>query len=232
MILKRPASERGRDERGWIVSAHTFSFENYYDAQFMGYQTMRVLNEVTLQGGKSLPTQFHRDMEILTYVMEGVLEFKDQTGKTHIIRPGEIQVINAGTGFSFTHSNLSHQLPVHFIQAWVYPENHSVPPEMSQRIFSSAAKWAQWCLLVSRNSREGSLRIHQNLDLYTTLLEDQEAIRFDAFPEHAFWIQVLKGNFIVQGMKLEAGDGASLTNETSIDVKCLESGELLLFDLS
>jgi len=148
------------------------------------------------------------------------------------MRPGEVQRMSAGTGITHSEYNLSHLLPVHFLQIWIYPEKHGIEPSYEKKVFSSASKWGQWCLICSRNSRDGSMRIHQDVDLYATLLDDNDELVFDALTDRYYWIQIISGKFLIQGKNLEAGDGASLSDESSIEVRCLSSGELLLFDLA
>lgn len=232
MIRLRKSKERGYENKSWLETYHTFSFDTYYDPEFLGYHQLRVINEDTVKGGKGFGSHGHKDMEIITYVIEGAIEHQDSMGHTSIIRPGEIQCMSAGAGITHREYNLSHHLPAHFLQIWINPDQYGLQPSYAKRLFSSASKWGQWCLICSRNGREGSLRIHQDVDLYATLLEDNEELLFEALFDRYYWIQIISGKFLIQETLLESGDGAALNNESTIKVHCLSSGELLLFDLS
>ncbi len=231
MIKVRRSSERGYEDKGWLQTYHTFSFDTYYDTKFMGYHVLRVLNEDRLKGGKGFGMHTHKDMEIVTYVLEGALEHKDSLGHVGVIREGELQRMTAGTGIAHSESNLSHFEEVHFLQIWILPENHGLTPSYEQKVFASAAKWGQWCLLVSRNGRSGSLRIHQDCDIYSTILEKGEEMRFEALVGRYYWIQIISGKFLILREILEKGDGCAIEEESLIQIKSEEGGELLLFDL-
>ena len=232
MIRIRRSLDRGFEDKGWLKTYHTFSFDSYYDPEFQGIRQVLVINEDTIQGGKGFGSHSHKDMEILTYVLEGVLEHQDSLGNTNVIRPDEVQRMTAGTGITHSEYNLSHHHPVHFLQIWIRPEQNGLEPSYAKKSFSSASKWGQWCLLCSRNGRDGSLRIHQDVDLYATLLDDNDEIRFEALIDRFFWVHVISGKFLVQETVMEAGDGAYLQDESTIEIHCLTSGELLLFDLA
>jgi redox-sensitive bicupin YhaK (pirin superfamily) len=231
MIKVRRSQERGYEDKGWLQTYHTFSFDTYFDQRYMFFRDLRVINQDRVKGGKGFASHSHRDMEILTYVLEGALEHKDSLGSTSIIRPGEVQRMSAGSGVTHSEYNLSHQLPVHFLQIWINPDVHGIEPSYAKRVFSSASKWGQWCLICSQSGREGSLRIHQDVDLYATLLDEKEELRFETLSDRFYWVQIVSGQFTVQGMTLDAGDGAQITEEDLIQVQCRSSGELLLFDL-
>ena len=232
MIQIRKGHERGFRDKGWLKSHHTFSFDTYYDPDFLGFHELLVLNEDIVKGGKGFGTHSHKDMEILTYVIDGVLEHRDSMGNTSVVRPGEVLRMSAGTGITHSEYNLSHQIPVHFLQIWVRPDMHALEPSYAQKMFSTASKWGQWCLIASRNGREGSLRLHQDVDLYATLLDANDASAFEALIDRHYWIHIVSGKFLVQESILEAGDGAALEDESTIEIRALESGELLLFDLA
>lgn len=231
MIQVRTSKERGYEDKGWLQTYHTFSFDTYYDPDFLGYRDLRVVNEDTVKGGKGFGTHYHRDVEILTYVLEGVLEHHDSMGNTSVIRPGEVLRMSAGTGITHSEYNLSHHLPVHFIQIWINPERHDLDPSYSQKFFSPASKWGQWCLICSRNGRDGSLRIHQDVDVYSTLLDENDEIVFEALFDRYYWVHVVSGKFMIQENVLDSGDSAALKEESAIEIRCLQGGELLLFDL-
>ncbi len=228
----RRSKERGFEDKGWLQTFHTFSFDSYYDPEFLGFRTLRVINEDTVSGGKGFSSHSHHDMEILTYVLEGVLEHQDSLGHTSVIQPQEVQRMTAGNGITHSEYNLSHHLPVHFLQIWIRPDQNGLEPSYVKKAFTSASKWGQWCLICSRNGRDGSMRIHQDIDLYATLLDDGDEILFELLSDRYCWIQIISGKFEIKGTTLEAGDGASLQEESSLEIKCLQSGELLLFDLA
>lgn len=232
MISIRRSKERGYEDKGWLQTYHTFSFDTYYDPDFLNFRSIIVINEDTIKGGKGFGSHSHRDMEILTYVLEGALEHKDSMGNTSVIRPGEVQRMSAGSGVTHSEYNLSHHLPVHFLQIWIRPEQQGVEPSYAQRQFSSASKWGQWCLIASRTGREGSIRIHQDADLYASLLDADEQLSFEALIERHYWIQILAGKFQIKDVLLETGDAISMSDELLIDIRCIESGEFLLFDLA
>lgn len=231
MIQIRTSSERGYEDKGWLKTFHTFSFDTYYDPKFLGYRDLRVVNEDAVNGGKGFGTHAHRDVEIITYVLEGALEHKDSIGNTSVILPNEVAHMSAGIGITHSEYNLSRFEPVHFIQIWINPERHDLKPTFTKKFFSPGSKWGQWCLITSRNGREGSLRVHQDVDLYATLLEKDDVMEFSALPDRHYWIHIVSGQFLVQERLLEKGDSAAIEEETLIRFQCLSSGELLLFDL-
>lgn len=231
MIEVRKNKDRGHEDKGWLQTFHTFSFDTYYDPEYLGYRDLRVVNEDTVKGGKGFATHYHQDMEILTYVLEGALEHNDSMGNTSVIRPGEVLCMSAGTGITHSEYNLSHHLPVHFMQIWINPERHNLDPSYAKRNFSDASKWGQWCLIGSRNARDGSLRIHQDVDLYAVLLDDNDEIVYEALFDRYYWIHIISGKFLIQESVLEGGDSCALKEESTIEIRCLKAGELLLFDL-
>lgn len=231
MLHLRRAVDRGHEDKGWLQTHHTFSFDSYYDPEHLGFKSLRVINEDVVSGGKGFSAHFHKDMEIVTYVISGTLEHQDSLGNTGVIRSGEVQLMSAGTGIMHSERNFHSEIPAHFLQIWIRPNQNSLEPTYTQRQFSSASKWGQWRLLVSNNGREGSIRIHQDADIYATLLEEDDQIDFQTLLERFYWVQIVSGKFMIQNTLLEAGDGGAICNELNIDVRCLEGGELLLFDL-
>lgn len=232
MLNVRRSSERGYEDKGWLQTYHTFSFDTYYDPKFLNYRFLRVINEDTVKGGKGFGMHPHKDMEILTYVLEGILEHRDSMGNTSVTQAGDLQLISAGTGIHHSEYNLSPHFPVHFLQIWVLPEKSALEPSYQQKVFPSASKWGRWCLVASRNGRNGSLRIHQDLDLYTTILDERDEIVYEALGDRYYWIQIVSGKFEIEGTVLEAGDGASIEQIISLPIKCISSGELLIFDMA
>ncbi|NGX61277.1 MAG: Quercetin 2,3-dioxygenase [Chlamydiae bacterium] len=231
MLLVRKGKERGYEDKGWLQTYHTFSFDTYYDPDYLQYHALRVINEDTLKGGKGFGSHFHKDMEILTIVMEGVLEHHDSMGNTNVIRPGEVQHMSAGSGITHSEYNLSHTIPAHFYQIWINPDQFTLEPSYTQKTYSTASKWGKWCLIASRNGRDGSIRIHQDVDLYATLLDDNDELLFEPVYERHYWAQILSGKFLVQEQILDAGDGIAIEDESPIEFRCLQNGEFLLFDL-
>lgn len=232
MIVMRPSEERGFEDKGWLQSYHTFSFNTYYDPDFVGFRSLRVINEDTVKGGKGFGSHNHSDMEILTYVLEGALEHRDSLGNTRMISQGEVQQMSAGTGIVHSEYNLSHQMPVHFLQIWIQPNQVGLTPSYAQKAFTTASKWGQWCLVASRNGRGGSLMIHQDADLYSTILDQGDELVFEGLADRGYYVHIVSGKFLVLGVSMKTGDGAFVTEELSILFKCQEGGELLLFDLA
>ncbi len=231
MIQVRRSAERGYEDKGWLQTYHTFSFDTYYDPDFRSYRELRVINEDIVKGGKGFGSHSHKDMEIITYVLDGVVEHQDSMGNTSVIRPGEVQRMSAGMGVTHSEYNLSHHIPVHFVQIWISPDQHGLEPSYVKKMFSSASKWGQWCLICSRNGRDGSIRIHQDADMYATMLDDNDELVFEALLDRYYWIQIVSGKFLIQETILDKGDGISISDESTIEFRCLQAGELLLFDL-
>ena len=232
MITLRNAHERGHARHGWLESYHTFSFADYYDPRHMGFRTLRVINEDRVQPGKGFGTHPHRDMEIISYVLEGALEHKDSLGTGSVIRPGEVQRMSAGTGVTHSEFNPSRSEPVHFLQIWILPERAGLPPGYEQRAFPNAEKQGKLRLVASRDGREGSVTIHQAVDLYAALLAPGEAVTHPLTLGHHAWIQVARGSTMLNDTALSAGDGAAVSEETRLTVTATDQAEVLLFDLS
>lgn len=231
-MQKHPALQRGFDDKGWLQSYHSFSFDNYYNPEKMGYRELRVINEETLQGGKGFDSHSHKEIEIATLVLTGVLQHEDSLGNVAVIKTGDLHLLTAGTGIIHQERNLSQTEPAHYVQFWFMPEQHNLSPTYEQRHFSDALKWGQWCLLMSKNGRGGSIKAPQNLDLYATLLDDKDELSFNGFIERHYWLQILKGKFKIGNEELSAGDALAMNNVLEFVVICLEQGELLLFDLA
>ncbi len=232
MIQVRRSKERGYEDKGWLQIYHTFSFDTYYDPDYLNYRELRVINEGTIKGGKGFGTRPNREMELLIYVIDGVLEHRDSIGNTSVIRPGEVRMLSSGTGLTHSEYNLSHHIPVHFLEFWINPEKNGTEPSYTQKNFSNASKWGQWCLIVSKNGRDGSIRVHQDVDVFSTLLDDNDELSFETLSDRYYWVQVISGKFLVQECILEAGDGAAINDEATIEMRCLKTGELFLFDLA
>jgi redox-sensitive bicupin YhaK (pirin superfamily) len=232
MIQIRGADERGHARHGWLESYHTFSFADYHDPRFMGFRRLRVINEDRVQPGQGFGTHPHRDMEIVTYVLEGALEHRDSLGNGSVIRPGEVQRMSAGTGVTHSEFNHSKDQLVHFLQIWILPERGGLPPSYEQHAFSESERKDRLRLVVSRDAREGSLTIHQDVDLLATLLSAGSEVRHALRPGRHAWVQVARGDVLLNGHRLDAGDGAAVSDESSVRLEAQETAEALLFDLA
>jgi quercetin 2,3-dioxygenase len=232
MITIRPASERGAANFGWLDSRHTFSFGNYYDPSHMGFATLRVINEDKVAPSQGFGTHGHRDMEIISYVLEGSLEHKDNIGNGSVIRPGDVQRMSAGTGILHSEYNASNNDPVHFLQIWILPEQRGIEPSYEQTHFSTEAKQGQLRLVGSRDGREGSVTIHQDVDLYATSLQPGNRVSHSLSAGRVAWIQVARGAVELNGHALTAGDGAAVSEETMLTLSASDDAEVLLFDMA
>jgi hypothetical protein len=226
MIRVRKADERGHFDHGWLDTFHTFSFADYYDPEFMGFRTLRVINDDRVAARRGFGTHGHRDMEIITYVLEGELSHADSMGTGSVIRPGEVQRMSAGTGVMHSEKNESDK-PVHLLQIWILPERHGITPSYEQKTFPRDEHLR---LVASHDGREGSVTIHQDVDLYATTLRDGASVSFDFRPNRYGWLQVARGSVSLNGTELHAGDGAAIEKEPQITIA--GDGEVLLFDLN
>jgi redox-sensitive bicupin YhaK (pirin superfamily) len=230
MIAIRKAEERGHFNYGWLDTYHTFSFDRYYDPRYMGFRSLRVLNEDRIAPGAGFPLHPHRDMEILTYVLEGALEHRDSMGNGSVIRAGDVQRMTAGTGVTHSESNPSGTEPVHLLQIWIRPEQKGLRPGYEQRSFPKAEKLGRLRLVASRDGRDGSVQIHQDVDIYAAIAEEAEEFRLR--PGRFGWLQVARGMLKVNGAELRQGDGAAIEAETELRIEPREASEFLLFDLA
>ena len=228
MINLRPAEERGHFDHGWLNTYHTFSFADYYDPEFMGFRSLRVINEDRVEPGRGFGTHSHRDMEIISYVLEGELAHRDSMGTGSVIRPGEVQRMSAGTGVLHSEMNPSDSEPVHFLQIWILPERRSLEPEYEQKSFAPG----ELRLVGSPDGRDGSITIHQDVKLYASTLKDVASIVHRLAPERYGWIQVIRGEVEVNGQRLHTSDGAAVENEETLTMVGDRDAEFLLFDLS
>jgi redox-sensitive bicupin YhaK (pirin superfamily) len=229
MIQLRRSGERGHFNHGWLNTYHTFSFADYYDPHFMGFRSLRVINDDRVAPTTGFGTHGHRDMEIITYVLEGELEHQDSMGNGSVIRPGEVQRMSAGTGVRHSERNPSQDQWLHLLQIWIVPERDGIPPGYEQKNFTAAERRGVLRLVASREGRDKSVSLHQDVDLYATLLDDATVTH--AFrPKRYGWLHVARGEADVNGEKLGEGDGASIRDEASITVAG-RNAEVLLFDL-
>ncbi len=230
MIVKRPADERGLGRRSWLESRHSFSFADYYDPRHMGFRALRVINEDRIAAGSGFPTHGHRDMEILTYVLAGALAHKDSLGNGSTIKPGEAQLMHAGTGIEHSEFNASDAEPVHLLQIWLLPEKSGLQPGYQQKEFALAGGEPR--LIAARDGREGSLVIHQDARVYAAKLDKGETAELPIAPGRHAWVQLARGAVTVNGLSLAAGDGAAVSDEQELTIRAGEDAEVLLFDLA
>lgn len=232
MLTIRKAEERGHADHGWLDTNHTFSFANYYDPQYMGFRSLRVINEDRVLGGAGFPTHGHRDMEIITYVLDGALEHKDSLGTGSIIKPGDVQRMSAGTGIRHSEYNPSQTEPLHLLQIWILPNQERLTPSYEQKTFSQAEKQGKLRLVASPEGREGSVTVHQDVNLYAAVLEKGDRISYTLQPNRHVWLQVAKGNAILNDYPLKAGDGVAISDTEQLEIGTDSQGEILLFDLA
>ncbi len=232
MIEIRRSDERGHFDHGWLDSYHTFSFADYYDPRFMGFRQLRVINEDRVQPGKGFGTHPHRDMEIVTYVLEGALAHKDSMGNGSPIHPGEVQRMSAGTGVTHSEFNHSRDSLVHLLQIWILPEKEGLPPSYEQRAFSVSERENRLRLVAARDGRDGAVTIHQDAKLYAALLEPKVRIDHTLRRGRHGWLQVARGTVNLNDKRLAAGDGAAISDEAAIRIEAVDPSEVLLFDLA
>ncbi len=234
MITIRPSEERGSFNHGWLETHHTFSFADYYDPNFMGFRALRVINEDTVQPGRGFGTHPHRDMEIITYVLDGALEHRDSLGTGSIIRPGDGQRMSAGTGIRHSEQNPSKTDPVHLLQIWILPNQLGIKPGYEQKSFPSEEKRGRLRVLASPDGREGSVTIHQDASLYSSILSAGQAVEHNLAPGRHGWLQVARGTVKLNGKELHQGDGAAVSDEQKLTISGSgkEDAEILLFDLA
>lgn len=232
MMILRPGNERGVANFGWLNSRHTFSFGEYYDPNHMGFADLRVINEDKVAPGQGFSTHGHRDMEIISYVLDGALEHKDSIGNGSIIRPGDVQRMSAGTGIMHSEYNASKTAPVHFLQIWVLPQQKGIDPGYEQKHFTLEERIGKLRLVGSQDGRDGSITIHQNIDLYTTSLPNGETVNHTLAAGRVAWVQVARGSVNVNDQVLTAGDGAAIAQETLITIQGIANdAEVLVFDM-
>ena len=232
MIKIRRSNDRGRTRLDWLDSRHTFSFGDYYDPQHMGFSDLRVINEDRVQPGKGFGTHSHRDMEILTYVLEGALAHKDSTGTSSVIRVGEVQRMSAGTGISHSEYNASQGAPVHFLQIWIVPSETGLKPGYEQNSVDFSAKPSGWILAAAPEGRGGAIKVHQDAELSIALIRKDEQVTYSLNAGRNAWIQVARGTVTLNGLSLGAGDGAAISDERLLTLAGMEDSECMLFDLS
>lgn len=232
MITIRKAEERGHFDFGWLNTYHTFSFGDYHDLKHTHFRTLRVINEDLVQPGHGFPTHGHRDMEIITYILQGALQHRDSMGTGSIIRRGDAQRMTAGTGVTHSEANPSPDTPVHLLQIWIFPRDHGLQPEYEEKKFSDDEKRNQLRLIVSPDGEDGAVRIHQDAQIYASLLEESQSVVHTLADGRSAWLQVAAGAVTLNDVELKQGDGAAVSKEPNLRITAQESAEVLLFDLA
>jgi redox-sensitive bicupin YhaK (pirin superfamily) len=232
MVSVRRGDERGRADLGWLDSRHSFSFGDYHDPQHMGFGPLRVINEDRVQPGGGFPTHGHRDMEIVSYVLEGALEHKDSLGNGSVVHPGDVQRMTAGTGIRHSEFNPSSSETLHFLQIWLHPREAGLAPGYEQKTFRDDEKRGVLRLVASGDGRDGSVLIHQDADIYASVLDAGQSIGRPLAAGRRAWVQVIRGEVELDDVRLGAGDGAAIEEQDCIAITAATDGvEFLLFDL-
>jgi redox-sensitive bicupin YhaK (pirin superfamily) len=231
MMTIRKANERGHADHGWLNSYHTFSFADYHDPQWMGFRDLRVINDDTVAAGAGFGRHPHRDMEIISYVLDGELEHQDSMGNGRIIKPGEFQYIAAGTGVMHSEYNPSKQAPVHFLQIWIQPDQSGAKPAYGEKSCANAAP-GRLHLIASKAGREDSLRINQDADLWLAKFSDGQTVTHGLKPKRHAWVHVAEGNVTLNGQPLNGGDAAAVSDESKLELAGKGNAQVLVFDLN
>ena len=231
MIQVRRSNERGDAQHGWLNSKHTFSFAEYYDPKHMGFSVLRVINEDRIEGGTGFDTHGHRDMEIISYVIDGALEHKDSMGTDTVIKPGEVQRMSAGTGVRHSEYNHLKDQVTHFLQIWIMPAQLGVAPGYDQKSFRNDFSCSDLILVASQNGRNGSITINQDVDMYAAKAQDAGAKTLKTYKHRHIWVQVIKGDVRVEDVTLNSGDGAGITDVENIKLTWDAGSEFIVFDL-
>ncbi|EAW34937.1 pirin family protein [Lyngbya sp. PCC 8106] len=232
MITLRKSQERGQVNFGWLNSFHTFSFGHYYNPKLMGFHALRVINEDRISPSKGFGTHGHQDMEIITYILEGSLKHQDSTGTGTIIQKGEVQRMSAGTGIFHSEFNASQTEPVHLLQIWILPNQTGLKPSYEQKVFNLLETPGQFQLIGSANPTNGSLTIHQDVNLYGAILPSGGRNTYSLSPQRHAWVQVVRGELRVDDMALKSGDGVAISDQRQIILEATQEAEILLFDLA
>jgi len=231
MLTIRRSGERGHFNHGWLNTYHTFAFDQYYDPRYMGFRSLRVINEDFVAPGRGFPTHGHRDMEIITYILEGALKHEDSMGNGSVIRPGDVQRMTAGTGVRHSEKNASDGDRVHLLQIWILPNAENLTPGYEQKAFSEEERRGQMRLIASGDARDDSVHLNQDVSLFASILDEGQEVEREMDSKRYGWIQVARGSITVNGEKAEQGDGVVVVGESNLKIKALEGTEILLFDL-
>ncbi|TCV80232.1 pirin family protein [Sulfurirhabdus autotrophica] len=232
MIKIRKSTDRGHANHGWLDSWHSFSFAEYYDPEYMGFGSLRVINDDRIAAGAGFPTHPHRDMEIITYIMEGALEHKDSMGTGSVIRPGDVQRMTAGTGITHSEFNASETEPIHLLQIWIQPNQKGLTPGYEQKTFTTTDKQGHLRLVASPDGRDGSVTIHQDAAMLAGLLEKDDQVSYSLAADRKAYLHVARGEVEVNGIELKSGDAAAITQETTLSLSTHTAAEVILFDLA
>ncbi|KHD87590.1 MAG: quercetin 2,3-dioxygenase [Bdellovibrio sp. ArHS] len=232
MFALRKSNERGFADHGWLKSRHTFSFADYYDPDHMGFRALRVINEDRIEGGTGFGMHGHRDMEIISYVVQGALEHKDSKGNVAVIKPGDVQRMSAGTGVMHSEYNKMPESDTHFFQIWILPDRPGTSFGYGQKSFADDLNTKDLVLVVSKEGREGSISINQDADLYISRMKKGKEFAFPIRPSRHVWLQVIQGHLNINGHVLETGDAVKVSQEQSLQVSAQEDSEFMLFDLA
>lgn len=232
MITLRKSADRGHANHGWLDSYHSFSFADYYDPQQMGFGSLRVINEDRVEPGMGFGTHGHRDMEIITYVLEGGLQHKDSMGNGSVIKPGDVQRMSAGTGVTHSEFNASPTEAVHFLQIWIQPKFTGIQPGYEEKNFSDAEKRGKLRLIASIDARDGSAKIHQDAFIFSSIIQLNQILTYNLAAGRSAYVHVARGNVEVNGQSLQQGDGAKIQNENLLSFSTKDSAEFLLFDMA
>jgi redox-sensitive bicupin YhaK (pirin superfamily) len=232
MIQIRRAADRGHFNHGWLDTYHTFSFADFFDPSHMGFRSLRVINDDRVAPGQGFGMHGHRDMEIVTYVLEGALQHRDSMGNGSVLRPGELQHMTAGTGIRHSEFNPSNQQEVHLYQIWLLPKRNGLQPSYEQKAFPEGERRGTLRLVASPTGEEGSLTIRQNARLYLSTLRAGEAVKHVVEPDRHAWLQLLRGQVTLNGEPLVAGDGVAVSDEQNLEITTPDAGEIMLFDLA
>ena len=231
MITIRRSEDRGHANHGWLDSYHTFSFADYFDPDYQGFGHLRVINQDRVEPGKGFQTHGHRDMEIVSYVLDGTLEHKDSMGHGSQMRPGDVQLMSAGTGVTHSEFNASGTDPLHFLQMWIIPRERGTTPRYEQRNFPEAERTGQLRLVVSPDGEADSVRIGQDARLFAGLLEPDQQVAHSVPNDRAGWLQVARGRLSINGQPLGPGDGAAIHDESKLTITGLESTEFVMWEI-
>jgi redox-sensitive bicupin YhaK (pirin superfamily) len=232
MMQVRPAHERGYADHGWLKANHTFSFAAYHDPRHMGFRSLRVINDDTIDAGQGFGTHGHKDMEIITYVLEGALEHKDSMGSGSVLRPGDVQRMSAGRGVTHSEFNHSPAEPLRLLQIWILPESAGIEPGYEEKMFTADDKRGQLRLIASPDGNAGSMRVHQDVRVYASILDEGDALTYDLEPGRHVWLQVAQGRLKVNGQELGQGDGLAVSEESRLEMIGIDQAEFLVFDLN
>ncbi|MEO5768062.1 MAG: pirin family protein [Polyangia bacterium] len=232
MMTIRFAEDRGHADHGWLDSHHTFSFADYHDPRFVGFRSLRVINDDRVAPAQGFGTHTHRDMEIISYVLEGALEHKDSMGTGSVIKPGDVQRMSAGSGVAHSEKNGAESEPVHFLQIWIHPAARGIKPSYEQKHFSPEERQGRVRVVASPDGREGSISINADAVMYASLLNEGQKAELPLGPNRHAWVHVASGRVRVNGKELKEGDGAALSEEAAVRLEGVAQGEVLVFDLA